>query len=249
MISLSVGGLLLCINYSLIQEPQFFSNPTQDILKHDWSPYADNGGSTLGIAGKDFCVIAADTRLSEGYSIATRNGSKIIKLTEKTVLASAGMQADILTLHKTIVARLEQYKHQMGKEMSTTAIAQMLSIMLYHKRFFPYYTFNVLGGVDDDGIGCAFSYDAVGSYQRVKYSSSGSGQKLLQPILDNQVGFTNRVESASRPENIPVHEIEDLVRDCFISAGERDIYTGDYVDMYSVTKDGVKYQQFNLKFD
>ena len=42
------------------------------------------------------------------------------------------MQADAQTLHKNILARLEAYKHQINKEMSTPAIAQMLSTMLYH---------------------------------------------------------------------------------------------------------------------
>jgi 20S proteasome subunit beta 6 len=67
------------------------------------------------------------------------------------VLASSGMQADAAVLHKTLQIKLQMYQHQNGKEMSTPAIAQMLSNTLYYKRFFPYYTFNVLAGVDEKG--------------------------------------------------------------------------------------------------
>jgi len=228
-------------------EPLFHPKPLQNFKENSFSPYVNNGGTTIAVSGKDFCVIAADTRLSEGYSIASRYAPKVIQLTDKCVLASSGMQGDALTLHKNLMARIVWYKHQNGKDMSTTAIAQLLSNTLYYKRFFPYYTFNVLGGIDDNGVGCAYSYDAVGSFERVKYSSSGTGQQLIQPFLDNQVGFKNQENVIST--ELTLEQVEDLIRDAFNSAGERDIYTGDHVDMYSVTKDGVKKTRFDLKYD
>jgi len=220
--------------------------PSENAKEQSFSPYVNNGGTTLGVAGKDFCVIAADTRLSDGFSILSRTTPKILQLTDKCVLASSGMKADIETLHKNLLARLEMYKHQIGKSMSTPAIAQMLSNTLYYKRFFPYYTFNVLGGIDDKGLGCVYSYDAVGSFERVAYSSSGTGQALVQPLLDNQI---RKNQLNILQTDVAVNEVEDLIKDSFNSAGERDIYTGDYVDMITVTSTGIKTAKFDLKFD
>ena len=41
--------------------------------KSRFNPYTLNYGTVVGIAGEDFVVVAGDTRLSEGYSIVTRN--------------------------------------------------------------------------------------------------------------------------------------------------------------------------------
>ena len=103
-----------------------------------WSPYQNNGGTSIALAGKDYAIIAADRRLSVGYSIATRESPKITKLTNKAVLASCGMQADRHTLHSQLTARMRMYELEHGKEMSTHAISEMLSRTLYYRRFFVY---------------------------------------------------------------------------------------------------------------
>ncbi len=101
-------------------------------------------------------MIAADTRLSSGYSIMSRDVPKGVVLSDKCVLVSSGMQADRHTLHKYLNARLQTYTFTHKDTMSTQSVAQLLSTTLYGRRFQPYYTFNVVGGIDENGKGvCA----------------------------------------------------------------------------------------------
>merc|ERR1711933_401167 len=103
------------------------------------------------------------------------------------------MKADAITLHRDLKASIVMYQHKHGRQPSVTAIAQLLSTTLYHKRFFPYYTFNVLAGVDDAGEGAIYHYDAIGSFERVPYTTSGSGSSLVMSVLDCRIGQLNQI--------------------------------------------------------
>ena len=51
-------------------------------------------------------MIAGDTRLSKGYSILNRKGSKVHKLTNNCYLATSGMYADFCCLKKKLDIRV-----------------------------------------------------------------------------------------------------------------------------------------------
>lgn len=203
--------------------------------------------SAVAIAGDDFAVIAADTRLSVGYSIHSRNQSKLFKLTDTTVLGSTGCWPDILALTSLVRARIQMYEDQHSKKMSTNAIAQMLSNLMYNRRFFPYYVYNVVAGLDADGKGCVYSYDPIGHCEKATYRAGGTSGALLQPVLDNQIGLKNQ----QNVEKVPVtlEKATSIIKDTFISAAERDIYTGDSVLLNIITKDGIKVEQLSLRKD
>uniref|UniRef100_G1MF80 Proteasome subunit beta type-1 n=1 Tax=Ailuropoda melanoleuca TaxID=9646 RepID=G1MF80_AILME len=217
-----------------------------------WSPCKDHcwpakRSTVLAIAGEDFSIVASDTRLSEGYSVHTRDSPKCYKLTDKTVIGCSGFHGDCLTLTKIIEARLKMYKHSNNKTMTTGAIAAMLSTILYSRRFFPYYVYNIIGGLDEEGKGAVYSFDPVGSYQRDSFKAGGSASAMLQPLLDNQVGFKNM----QNVEHVPLSldRAMRLVKDVFISAAERDVYTGDALRICIVTKEGIREETVPLRKD
>eukprot|EP00934_Nitzschia_sp_Nitz4_P006464 Nitzschia sp. Nitz4//scaffold5_size260463//230122//230889//NITZ4_001023-RA/size260463-processed-gene-0.148-mRNA-1//-1//CDS//3329555463//6454//frame0 len=219
---------------------------TENPYERAFSPYDFNGGTCIAIAGKDYAVIAADTRLSSGYEILSRNTTKLHKLTDRCILGSAGCKTDVDQLRRTLDIRMKVYQHNHKKTMSTPAVAQLLSNTLYYKRFFPYYAFNVFGGIDEEGKGAIYSYDAIGSFERTAVTATGSGQAYVIPLLDNVIANRNRT---SEKRDIPVAEVVELVKDVFISCGERDIYTGDQVEIAVITKDGIDVTTFQLKAD
>jgi len=219
-------------------------NIETNIKEARFSPYVNNGGTVVAIAGKDFVVVGADTRISSGYSIHTRTYLKLFRVTDKCVIATSGMVADMVALQKQIEAQLTWYYHQHGRYPSTPSIAQFLSNTLYYRRFFPYYTFNVLAGVDQNGEGCVYSYDAVGSFQRLHNSSSGTGHLLIQSLLDNQLGLEPNHRLVSRERAV------ELVKDGLTSIAERDIHTGDAAEIWVLDSNGItKLESFPLKLD
>ena len=131
-------------------------------------------------------MVATDTRISNGFNILSRSHSKTTQLTSKCIITSAGMVADVETLHKNLITRIRTYMMENRREPKLESIAKFLSNTLYSRRFMPYYAFNLLCGLDDKGEGCVFGYDAVGSFDKLTYGVQGSGSQLGAPILDNQ---------------------------------------------------------------
>jgi len=212
-----------------------------------FNPYSFHGGTVLAIAGEDYSIIASDIRLSEGFYIHSRNLPKTYQLTDTTVLGSCGFHGDVLALTKNVKTRLKMYEQEHSKLMNCNSIAQMLSTMLYYKRFFPYYTYNILAGLDGEGKGAVYSYDPVGSYERETYRAAGSSSAILQSFLDNQVGQKNLKEKCLG--DLTKERCIQLIKDIFISASEREIETGDGVLIHIITKDGIENELFPLRRD
>lgn len=113
-----------------------------------------------------------------------------------------------------------------------------------------------MGGLDSCGIayfqrllgrGAVYSYDPVGSFERESYRAGGSAASLIQPFLDSQVGLKN--QAASRPSLLSVEDALQLAKDAFSAAAERDIHTGDSVDIWVIKQERTEKLTFQLRKD
>ncbi|KDO20740.1 hypothetical protein SPRG_13322 [Saprolegnia parasitica CBS 223.65] len=211
-----------------------------------WEPYDFNGGTVLAVAGKDFVVVAGDTRLSTGYSILSRDESKVHTVANNVLLASPGSFNDVVQLRGVLSIRAQMYQHENDVSPSVESMAQLLSNTLYSRRFFPYYSFCLLCGIDKSGKGVVYEYDAVGSYKGTTRGAQGSGGHLMIPLLDNLVTHDSRADPL---REYTIEETKDIIKDAFITAGERDIYTGDKVELFVITAQGTTREEFLLKQD
>lgn len=134
------------------------------------------------------------------YSILHRNFSKIEKLNTNCYLLSSGMVADVQGLRQNLDEKLKVYEGKMDRRPNLSSMSMLLSKQtksnqkgrtLYGRRFFPFYTFNLLAGLDEHGEPWVMSYDALGSYETSKVGCSGSGVHLMAPMLDNQFRGTH----------------------------------------------------------
>ena len=212
----------------------------------DWSPYSENGGTVVALAGKDFVIIAGDTRLISSYDILTRNASKLVKLTDNAILGSTGCFTDVLTLQKVLAYHIKNYSFDHDEEITTLKLANLLSTILYSKRFFPYYVANILAGLDDNGHGYIALYDSVGSYELLTYGVVGSGQNLIIPYMDSCIPKKNRNEPVVE---FSYEESLNIIKDCFTIAGERHMAVGDDVEILTIRKEGIEREIFKLKRD
>ena len=110
----------------------------------------------------------------------------------------------------------------------------------------PYYAFNLLCGLDREGKGVVYGYDAIGSFDNLTYGVQGSGTSMASPLLDNQfIGHNHLVKKLATDRRT----VEDAGRDIINSIAERDIYTGDNVEMVMIDSTGVIYKRESCRRD
>ena len=191
------------------------------------------GTTTLALQCKDGVVLAADKRATSGYLISHKKFDKIISITDNIAVTVAGTVSDVQLLAKYIKAELKLKDIRTYRESSVKEAANLLSMMVYNNirklSLIPGISHFIIGGKDESGF---HIYDLApdGSIIEVDdYTTSGSGSVMVYGVLETMY-----------KKNMSVEEGIKLAAKSINAAIQRDIASGNGINIFTITKDGVK---------
>ena len=123
------------------------------------TPYK-KGTTTVGIVCKDGIVIGAEKRATVGNFIADKNAEKIVNISDKMILTTAGTVSDAQLLVKLVRAEIKLKDIRTGRESTVSEVANLLGGMVYgnirRPSMIPGITQFLLAGSDST---CEYLYD------------------------------------------------------------------------------------------
>jgi len=193
------------------------------------------GTTTVGIKVKEGVVLAADTQASLDHMVETLNIRKILPITDRIAITTAGSVGDIQALARKLEAEARYYQFTWGRPMTTRAMANLLSNILNENKGFPYMVQIIIGGyVDRPELA---SVDALGGLVFENYTATGSGSPFAIAIIED--GYR---------EDMSIEEAKELAIRAVRTAGKRDVYTGEKkVQVVVITKEGMKEEFVEFK--
>ena len=197
----------------------------EDKIKH--------GTTTVGIVCKDGVILAADRRATAGHLVANKKTEKVQQISEFMAITTAGLVSDAQLFTRVIKAQLALLRiRKNGKEPTVEEAANLLSSMSYtnirRPSMVPGIVGFLLGGNDKNGhhlyeIGCDGSAEKADDYR-----ADGSGSVFALGVL----------EALYVPDMTLEEGVKVAVR-AISAALQRDIYTGNGIDVVTITASGV----------
>ncbi|BAB65301.1 MULTISPECIES: archaeal proteasome endopeptidase complex subunit beta [Sulfurisphaera] len=187
--------------------------------------------TALGIKLNDGIILAAERRLSYGGFVLSRSAKKVFKI-GRFGIAGAGIMGDIQTLTRLMNVEIKYYEMYNNKPISVKAAAKLLSVILYQYKWTPFISELLFGGVDDEGPKL-FVLDPIGSLIEDNYAAVGSGARVAIGVLESEYDPSMNLDKG-----------KEIVLKALKAAIERDVTSGDGIDILTIKRDNTSSEDF-----
>jgi proteasome beta subunit len=183
------------------------------------------GATAVGISFNNGVLLASEKRVSFGNFVVNKSTKKTFVLTESVGAACAGMVADMNILARQVTALSKIRRFETRRDLPTNAVAKLMSVIMFERRFFPLLTQVVVGGYDTKPQ--IYTLDPLGSLLPDEYASVGSGAEMALGVLDAQYNSKMNEEDA---RNLAIKSIRSSI--------QRDASSGDGIDILIISNRG-----------
>ncbi|WP_117591108.1 archaeal proteasome endopeptidase complex subunit beta [Haloprofundus halophilus] len=212
-------------NRSRVFGPELGEFPNAEQSSEPREGEMKTGTTTVGIKTEDGVVLATDMRASAGYMVASKDVQKVEEIHPTGALTIAGSVSAAQSLIRSLRAETRLYEARRGEEMSMTALSTLVGNFLRSGGFL--IVSPILGGVDSEGSH-VYSIDPAGGTTEEEYTVSGSGSQYALGVLEQDYD-----------ESLSLDEAKDVATRAIKSAVERDLASGNGINIAVVTEDGV----------
>jgi 20S proteasome subunit beta 3 len=198
-----------------------------------------NGSAIIAMSGKECVGIAADRRLGIQLKTVSTDFTKTFQMQPKLYVGLAGLATDVQTLHHLLEFRMNLYKLREEREMPPEVVNNLLSTLLYEKRFGPYFVEPIVAGLDDNNKPFLSCMDLIGS------SVKSDDFVVSGTCTGNMFGMS---EALYKPDMNP-DELFEVLAQCLLSSVDRDSMSGWGGVVHIITKDGVTTKELKGRMD
>ncbi len=192
------------------------------------------GATTIGLVFSDGVILASEKRVTYGSMIMSKTVKKVFRIADQVGAACAGLVSDMQVLAREVEAQAKLFAFEAKRPMPVKAAAKVMSNVLFNMRMIPLITQTIVGGMDDD-VPALYVLDVIGSLLPDNYAAVGSGAQIATGVLED--GYK---------DNMSQQDARALVLRAIKSAIRRDAMSGDGVDFFIITKEGIKEENINF---
>jgi proteasome beta subunit len=195
-----------------------------------------SGTTIVAIKFKDGVLIASDRQTTAGMMVYHKKTQKLHQITDNILMGAAGLVGDIQALVKILQANLKLKYLRSKNEPTAEEAANFLSTLMNYYKWFPFFTEVIIVGKDNDDYNI-YSIDEAGGLEKFdNFTSTGSGMMFALGVLETEY-----------KENMSEEDAKELAKKAILAAIKRDLGSGYGIEIWTLTKEGLKKELYEVK--
>jgi len=107
-----------------------------------------NGSGMVAMCGKNCVAIASDLRFGLRQTTVATDMHKVFKIHDKAFVGWSGLVTDMQTMQQKLTYRTKMYSLREDRLIRPKVLANLISTLLYERRFSPYFVEPVVAGLE-----------------------------------------------------------------------------------------------------